>query len=164
MAFGTLRVDSIQNDGGTAKTVANLLDATAIGSTIQGFDADTAKTDVANTYTAGQRGEITDVASGTTITIDFNASNNFKVNLGHNVTTVAIQNATVGQSGSIFFAQPTSGATTHTVGGWNSAFKFSGGSANAPTLSAAINKVDRVDYIILATDQIHVVSTLDMAV
>ena len=52
MAFGTLRVDSIQNDGGTAKTVANLLDATAIGSTLQGFDADTAKTDVAQNYTA----------------------------------------------------------------------------------------------------------------
>ena len=52
MAFGTLRVDSIQNDGGTAKTVANLLDSTALGATVQAFDADTAKTDVAQNYTA----------------------------------------------------------------------------------------------------------------
>ena len=52
MAFGTLRVDSIQNDGGTAKTVANLLDSTALGATVQAYDADTAKTDVAQNYTA----------------------------------------------------------------------------------------------------------------
>ena len=115
-----------------------------------------------NTWTAGQRGEITTLTSGTTLTIDFDASNNFQVALGHNVTTVAIQNATVGQAGSIFLAQPTSGSTTHTVGGWNSAFKFPG--ATAPTLSTAINKVDRVDYVIRAADQIHVVATLDMAV
>jgi len=115
-----------------------------------------------NTWTAGQRGEITTVASGTTITIDFDASNNFQVALGHNVSTIAISNPTVGQSGSIFFAQPTSGSTTHTVQGWNGAFKFPG--AAAPTMSTAINKVDRVDYVIRATDQIHVVATLDMAV
>ena len=126
-------------------------------------DTDTVfSVDAEHTWTKGQRGEITTVTSGSTITIDFDASNNFQVALGHNVTTVAISNATVGQSGSIFFAQPTSGSTTHTVGGWNSAFKFP--AATAPTLSTAINKVDRVDYIIRATDQIHVVATLDMAV
>jgi len=127
-----------------------------------GADASGASVSAENTWTAGQRGEITTVASGTTITIDFDASNNFTVDLGHNVTTVAISNATVGQSGSIFLAQPTSGSTTHTVGGWNSAFKFPGGTA--PTLSTAINKVDRIDYVIRATNQIHVVATLDMAV
>ena len=52
MAFGTLRVDSIQNDGGSAKSVANLLDSTALGATVQAYDADTAKTDVAQNYTA----------------------------------------------------------------------------------------------------------------
>ena len=52
MAYGTLRVDSIQNDGGSAKQVANLLDSTAVGSTLQAYDADTAKTDVAQNYTA----------------------------------------------------------------------------------------------------------------
>ena len=36
-----------------------------IGTTIQAFDADTAKTDVAQTYTAGQRGEITTLTSNT---------------------------------------------------------------------------------------------------
>lgn len=113
-------------------------------------------------WTAGQRGQITTLDSGATVNIDFNDSNNFILTLGHDVTDITIENATAGQSGSIFIAQPTSGSTTHTVGGWDEAFKFPG--AEAPTLSTAINKVDRVDYIIRSATQIHVVATLDMAV
>lgn len=120
------------------------------------------KASAENTWTAGQRGEITTVTSGTTLDFDFDLSNNFQVALGHNVTDITVQNATVGQSGSIFLAQPTTGSTTHTVSGWDAVFKFPAG--EAPTLSTAINKVDRVDYIIRTTDQIHVVATLDMAV
>ena len=49
-----------------------------IGSSIQAFDADTAKTDTAQTFTAAQRGDITEL-SGTSFTLDLNASNNFKL-------------------------------------------------------------------------------------
>ena len=38
----------------------------------------------AQTFTAGQRGEITALTSGTTITIDMADSNNFSVTLAHN--------------------------------------------------------------------------------
>lgn len=124
--------------------------------------APVATVSAANTWTAGQRGQITTLDSGATVNIDFNDSNNFVLTLGHNVTDITIENATAGQSGSIFIAQPTSGSTTHTVSGWDGAFKFPAG--EAPTLSTAINKVDRVDYIIRSASQIHVVATLDMAV
>ena len=40
----------------------------------------------ANTWTAGQRGEITALTSATTITIDMADSNNFSVTLAHNAT------------------------------------------------------------------------------
>tara|TARA_A200000159_G_C7093523_1_gene243620 strand:- start:2 stop:469 length:468 start_codon:yes stop_codon:yes gene_type:complete len=53
MAYGTVKVDSITSSTQTL-TVDNLLGSGAIGSTVQGYDADTAKTDVAQTYTAQQ--------------------------------------------------------------------------------------------------------------
>ena len=160
MPFGTLRVDSIQNDGGNAKQVANLLDTSAVGVSVQAFDADTAKTDVANTYTAPQRGGMTAVAhSSATIAIDFSQSNNFHIQLVSgttNVTNITASNAVAGQSGSIFIVQPSSGGP-YTVGGWNSAFKFSGGVA--PTITAVNSKTDRVDYVIKSSTEIQVVWT-----
>jgi hypothetical protein len=66
MAFGTVKVDSITTSTKTV-TVDNLtengLTSSSIGSTVQAHDDDTAKTDVAQTFTAAQRGT---VGSGTT--------------------------------------------------------------------------------------------------
>ena len=165
MAFGTLRVDSIQNDGGSAKQVANLLDTSAVGVSVQGFDADTAKTDVANTYTAPQRGEVTAVThSGATIAIDFSDSNNFYIQLVSgtaNVTSITASNAVAGQSGSIFIQQPASG-TAVTFSGWASEYKFP---ARTPLagITATLGGVDRVDYVVKDSNEIHCVSTLDMS-
>lgn len=53
MAFGTVKVDSITSSTQTL-TVDNLLESADIGSTVQGYDADTAKTDAAQTFTAEQ--------------------------------------------------------------------------------------------------------------
>ena len=165
MAFGTLRVDSIQNDGGSAKSVANLLDTSAVGSSVQAFDADTAKTDVANTYTAPQRGEVTAVAhSSATIAINFSDSNNFHIQLVSgtaNVTSITASNAVAGQSGSIFIQQPASGSAV-TFSGWASEYKFP---ARTPLagITATLAGVDRVDYVVKDANEIHCVSTLDMA-
>ena len=128
-----------------------------IGSTIQAFDADTAKTDVAQTYTAGQRGEVTTLTSSSgSVAIDFSLSNNFKLTLSEAVTAITVSNATAGQSGSIFIEQPSSGGP-FAVGGWVAAFLFSGGTA--PTITQTASKTDRVDYAILSATQIQVVWT-----
>ena len=128
-----------------------------IGTTIQGYDADTAKTDVAQTYTAGQRGELTTVTSSSgVLDIDFDASNNFYIELSENLTSVTATNPAVGQSGSIFIKQPASGGP-YTVGGWASAYLFSG--AVAPTITAVNAKCDRVDYVIRSATEIQVVWT-----
>ena len=135
---------------------ATILNDADIGVSVQAYDADTAKTDVAQTFTAGQRGEITTLTSGTTITPDFADSNNFTCTLGHNATIANPSNCTAGQSGSIFLVQDGAGSRT---AAWGSYWDFAGGTA--PTLTTAASGVDRVDYVVRSSTSIHAVATLN---
>lgn len=153
MAFGTVKVDSITSSTQTL-TVDNLLESGDIGTTVQGYDADTAKTDTAQTYTAAQRGTITTLTDGATITPDFAASNNYTVTLGGNRTLANPSNLTAGQSGSIFILQDGTGSRTLAFGSY---WDFAGGTA--PTLTTDASAVDRVDYIVRSTTSIHAVFT-----
>jgi hypothetical protein len=110
----------------------------------------------ANTWTAGQRGEITALTSGTNISIDFADSNNFSVTLAHNATFDNPTNIVAGQSGSIFITQDGTGSRT---GSWGSYWDFAGGTA--PTLTTTASAVDRVDYVVLDSTNIHAVATLN---
>ena len=110
----------------------------------------------ANTWTAGQRGEITSLTSGTTITIDMANSNNFSVTLAHNAEFANPSNDTAGQSGSIFITQDGTGSRTAS---WGSDWDFAGGTA--PTLTTTAGAVDRIDYVILDATNIHAVATLN---
>ena len=127
----------------------------AIGNTVQAHDADTAKTDVAQTFTAAQRGTITTLTSGATVTPDFAASNNYTLTLGQNLTIANPTNLTVGQSGSIFLVQDGTGSRT---GAWGSYWDFAGGAA--PVLTTTASGIDRVDYIVRSGTSIHAVATL----
>ena len=153
MAFGTVKVDSITSSTQTL-TVDNLLDSGDIGSTVQAHDADTAKTDVAQTYTKAQRGTITTLTDGATITPDFAASNNYTVTLAGNRTLANPSNLTAGQSGSIFILQDGTGSRTLAFGSY---WDFPSGSA--PTLTTDASSCDRVDYIVRSTTSIHAVFT-----
>ena len=110
---------------------------------------------VAQTFTASQRGEITTLTSGSTVTPDFAASNNFTLTLGENLTIANPTNCTAGQSGSIFLIQDGTGSRTIT---WGSYFDWAGGTP--PTLSTAAGSVDRLDYIVRSASSIHSVVTL----
>lgn len=112
----------------------------------------------ANTWTAGQRGEITALTSGTTITIDMADSNNFSVTLAHNATFANPSNDTAGQSGSIFITQDGTGSRTAS---WGSDWDFAGGTA--PTLTTTASAVDRIDYVVLDGSNIHAVATLNLS-
>mgnify|MGYP003126910574 FL=1 len=112
----------------------------------------------ANTWTAGQRGEITALTSATTITIDMADSNNFSVTLAHNATFANPSNDTAGQSGSIFITQDGTGSRTAS---WGSDWDFAGGTA--PTLTTTASAVDRIDYVILDGSNIHAVATLNLS-
>ena len=127
-----------------------------IGSAVQAYDADTAKTDTAQTFTAAQRGTITALTDGATITPDFALSNNFSVTLAGSRTVANPTNLVAGQSGSIFITQDGTGSRTLI---WNSYWDFATGVA--PTLSTTAGAVDRVDYIVRTATSIHTVFTGD---
>ena len=136
----------------TAFVVAEIADE--VGTTVQAFDADTAKTDVAQTFTAAQRGTITALTDGATITPDFATSNFFSVVLGGNRTIADPTNITAGQGGAIFIVQDATGSRT---AAWGSVWDFAGGTA--PTLTTDANAVDRVDYVVRSATSIHAVYT-----
>ena len=107
--------------------------------------------------TGGAAANVTALTDGSTITIDMATACHHSVTLGGNRTFAAPSNQAVGQSGSIFITQDGTGSRTAS---FNSAFKFAGGTA--PTLSTAANAVDRIDYVIKASNVIHSVITLDV--
>lgn len=88
-------------DGTTIKelqsgdTLADVVQTSDIGSTVQAYDADTAKLDVAQTYTAPQVGTVT---TDNDLSFDQNASNNFQCTPTAG-GTLTFTNHTAGQSG-----------------------------------------------------------------
>tara|TARA_R100001440_G_scaffold70458_1_gene92879 strand:+ start:286 stop:1710 length:1425 start_codon:yes stop_codon:yes gene_type:complete len=101
---------------------------------------------------------ITTLSDGSTVSPSFITSIHHVVTLGGNRTLSHQDTASaVGQCGSIFIVQDSSGSRTLS---FNSAYKFASGTA--PTLSTAANAVDRIDYIIRANDVIHCAFTADV--
>jgi hypothetical protein len=150
MAYGSVKVDSIVTSTKTV-TVDNLLASTAIGTSVQGYDADTAKTDAAQTFTAAQRGGYVALTDGATIAINLALANNFYVNLGGNRTLGAPTNVVAGQSGVILVIQDGTGSRTLA---YNSVFKFPGGTA--PTLTTTANAVDLLAYHVEGASRIAI--------
>ena len=128
-------------------------------STQAALPATNAVTDAAQTFTAGQRGEITVLTDAAYPTIDLGSSNNFVLTFTStigNTREMPNPSGTIspGQSGSIFLVQDGTGSRTIT---WGSYWDFVGGTA--PTLSTAANAVDRIDYIVRTATSIHAVFT-----
>ena len=119
-----------------------------------------------NTWTGSQRGSVSTLTYGSTVTIDMDTTNNHVVTLTGNIRFNNPTNCdadAVGQSGSIFIVQDGSGNHTGAWGtdGGTSSFHWKGGAA--PTLSTAANAVDRVDYIVYAANKIHCVATIGIS-
>ena len=129
-------------------------EGSALVSTQAVIPADNAVTGTAQTFTAAQRGTITTLTDGATITPDFAASNNYTVTLAGNRTLANPSNLTAGQSGSIFILQDGTGSRTLAFGSY---WDFAG--ASAPTLTSDASAVDRIDYIVRSTTSIHAVFT-----
>ena len=129
MAYGKIAVDDIiYDDAGSDVEI-----------TVQSLS----KTDAAQTYTAAQRGAVTTLTDGATITPDFAASNNFELTLTDTGRTLANPtNITAGQSGVIVINQDATG--NRTITSYGSYFKFAGGTA--PTLSTGANSLDILSY------------------
>jgi hypothetical protein len=113
------------------------------------YDPDTAKVDVVQTFTAGQRGEVTTLTDGAIIAVNFADSNNFVVTLGGNRTLGNPTNLVAGQSGAIWITQDGTGSRTLAYGAnWD----FSGGTA--PTLTTTAAAVDCLVYAVQSSAKI----------
>jgi hypothetical protein len=128
-----------------------------IGAGVQAFNAANAVINAAQTFSKAQRGSITTLTDGATITPDMAANNHFTVTLGGNRTLANPTNLVAGQSGSIFVVQDATGSRTLSYGtNWD----FKGGTA--PTLTTTANAVDRIDYLVRGAGSIHAVWTGDL--
>ena len=110
--------------------------------------------------TGNARTDIVTVSDASNITIPMNTGTHFVVTLGGNRTFINSNMQTSdahGASGSIFIVQDGTGSRTVS---FQSNYKFAGGTA--PTLSTAANAVDRLDYVVRATNNVHCVVTLDV--
>jgi len=105
---------------------------------------------LAQTFTAAQRGTITALTDGTTITPDFAVTNNYSVTLGGNRTLANPTNITAGQSGCIFITQDGTGSRTLAFGSY---WDFPAGTA--PTLTTTAAAVDLLVYTVRTTTSIQ---------
>lgn len=147
-ANNILKIRNEDNDAWiSVLTLDQTTDAlTAIGSlTI----ATAAKTDTAQSFTAAQRGSVSALTDGSSITPDFAVANNFSVTLGGNRTLANPTNITAGQSGVIVITQDGTGSRTLAYGSY---FKFSNGTA--PTLTTTASAVDVLCYYVESSTRI----------
>lgn len=98
---------------------------------------------IAQTWTKAQRGAILDLVDGATITPDFSASNNFRVQLGGNRTLGNPTNIAAGQSGVIDVLQDATGSRTLAL-----AWMWSPPGGTAPTMSTAALTRDQIAYYV----------------
>jgi hypothetical protein len=120
-----------------------------IGTDVQAYDADTAKTDVAQSYTKAQRGTPVSLTStSASIAVDFSLGNNFTHTTSENTTLANPTNIVAGQAGVIVITQ---GATARTMA-FGSYWKFAGGTA--PSLTASASAVDILAYYAESTTRI----------
>lgn len=89
------------------------------------------------------------LVDGATVTPDFSTNNNFTLTLGGNRAIANPNGPTVGQSGTIYLVQDTTGGRTLT---WGNTWRFQGNTA--PTLSTSANSVDMLVYSVRTTANI----------
>ena len=136
--------------GATSASAARTALGVAIGSDVQAYDADKAKTDVQQTFTKAQ---IASTYTGTGLTLDFDTYQNFIITLSSGANTLAnpsTEASQVGQTGYLIMIQPSSGsAATLTLG---SDYESPAGGGIA--LTATNSKYDVIGYVVKADNSI----------
>ena len=146
--------------GDTSVTTAKLADASVtaaklgtgalIGTNIQAFDADTAKTDAVQTFAVSQRGGVTDYGSliaNTAFRQNLASSNHYKMTLAGSITINNPTNQVAGQSGAIEIVN----GGSYTVS-WGSDWDFAAGTAPVITVSGT----DLLSYYVSSANNIVV--------
>ena len=116
---------------------------------IDGLSSTAAGLGTAQSFTAAQRGSVSALTDGATITANFALANNFSVTLGGNRTLANPTNLTAGQHGVIVITQDGTGSRTLAYG---SNWKVPAGAA--PTLTTTANAVDVLAYYVESSSRI----------
>lgn len=103
----------------------------------------------AQSFSAAQRGTVSALTDGSTITADFAVANNFSLTIGGNRTLANPSNLTAGQHGVIVITQDGTGSRTLAYGSY---WKFSTGTA--PTLTTTASAVDVLVYYVESSTRI----------
>jgi len=136
MAYGKIKSDALiyDNSGSDVEiAISGIPTATQL--------AAKASLDTAQTFTKGQRGEVTTL-TGTSPAPDLDDSNNFTITTSGTTTFGLPTNVAVGQTGSIFIVY----GGSHGLA-FNAAYKFVGGAAGITPTSTS-GAIDRIDYIV----------------
>jgi hypothetical protein len=145
MAFGKVKVDQIESSTQVVD-VDDLLDDAAIGVTVQGYDADTAKLDVVQTFTAVQTltdpaiigtilEDVFTITDGAAFEVDPGNGSIQLITLGANRTPKAT-NFAAGEAVTLMVDDGTAYTLTWTDATWGaSGVAWTGGSA--PTLATS---------------------------
>ena len=126
-------------------TLPNATGTVALTSDLSGYGL----LDGTQTWTKGQRGAITALTDGATITPDFSLSNNWSLTIGGNRTLANPTNLVAGQSGCIWITQDGTGGRTLAYG---SSWDFTGGTA--PTVTSTASARSCLVYAVQSTTQI----------
>lgn len=130
-------LEFITESGSTARQSLGL----SIGSDVQGYDPDTAKTDVVQNFTAAQRGDVATLTPGATVTPDFAVANNFTLALDQDTVLGNPTNIVAGQSGCITIVQDSTARTLS----YGSYWYFDGG---LPTLGTTTGVISTLVYYV----------------
>jgi hypothetical protein len=154
MAYGKIKSDALIYDNSgtdveiaistlpTAAQVAAKADTSAVTANTTAIAAKgDAFLGTAQTFTKGQRGEVTQL-TGTAPVPDLDDSNNFTITTSGTTTFGLPLNPVVGQTGSIFIVY----GGSHGLA-FSTAYKFVGGSAGITPTSTS-GAIDRIDYIV----------------
>lgn len=111
-----------------------------------------ARLDAAQSWSAPQLSTPAAATSGTTITLDAAAAQDWTLTLGHNATLANFTNiaSRVGQKGSIAAAQDATGGRTLSYG----SYWYPVGGATAPAIPTGANAKFRIDYHIVSATRI----------
>jgi hypothetical protein len=137
--FTTLEVSTLT---GVLKGTSGVVSVATAGTDYAGIST-------AQSFTAGQRGAVSALTDGATITPNFALANNFSLTIGGNQTLANPTNLVAGQSGVILITQDGTGSRTLAYG---SNWKFAGGAA--PILTTTPAAVDALVYYVNSSSAI----------
>jgi hypothetical protein len=129
-----------------------------IGTNVQAYDADTAKTDTAQEYTAQQN------FNATTLTFDATQDWNLAANQVTSLTLTAnttFDAPTNQVDGSVYVITLIQDGTGNWTAGWNAVFKFAGGTA--PTLTTAASAKDILTFVSNGTNMQCIAQVLNVS-